>query len=482
MKIGRNDYCPCGSGKKYKACCLGKRDWETILSRPDFAMHLSLRGKNMFFLSAVAELLGIDPNDGAIDWASVKNRISEDHVHSIHLLLQSLWLNKDDLRRTLLSETDGLSGLYSGHYTPEAMTSSIARHALYSESILVFDPFIFPGSVRPQYDPVLHPEQYVSHTIKCLYIWFSMAPWIHAGVLKFIRSPTDFDPALRIQSLHEEKDRFARHWELRDLMEKIKANINIRSGEIGWITEYFMLAHPNSVVNEVLTKGGFSQKDINEFMRYRERMKKDHPYYTERRQNEIHVTKMGECYGISKRVAEISGSFLVTDNDFRWKMIEIDRRESGVDDSAWEPFSRTISKAPLKILENITLDDCLRLRKDGLLHRMRSFLRRVWAVARIGGDGSRGTAEQFAAELEHEVALAEQEWQRIDTRLLKWFGAETATALALTPQIGLANVAWLAASLATAGIANVIGSSVERRTLPKRMPGAFFLGCRNKSE
>ena len=24
MKIGRNDLCPCGSGKKYKNCCLRK--------------------------------------------------------------------------------------------------------------------------------------------------------------------------------------------------------------------------------------------------------------------------------------------------------------------------------------------------------------------------------------------------------------------------------------------------------------------------
>jgi len=23
-KIGRNDSCPCGSGKKYKKCCIGK--------------------------------------------------------------------------------------------------------------------------------------------------------------------------------------------------------------------------------------------------------------------------------------------------------------------------------------------------------------------------------------------------------------------------------------------------------------------------
>ena len=29
-KIGRNDPCPCGSGKKYKKCCLGqsrKKHW-----------------------------------------------------------------------------------------------------------------------------------------------------------------------------------------------------------------------------------------------------------------------------------------------------------------------------------------------------------------------------------------------------------------------------------------------------------------------
>ena len=30
MKVGRNDPCPCGSGKKYKACCLNKE----AVSRP----------------------------------------------------------------------------------------------------------------------------------------------------------------------------------------------------------------------------------------------------------------------------------------------------------------------------------------------------------------------------------------------------------------------------------------------------------------
>lgn len=37
-KIGRNDPCPCGSGKKYKQCCLNKpkppRFKATLLSQP----------------------------------------------------------------------------------------------------------------------------------------------------------------------------------------------------------------------------------------------------------------------------------------------------------------------------------------------------------------------------------------------------------------------------------------------------------------
>jgi hypothetical protein len=32
-KIGRNDPCPCGSGKKYKKCCLGKEENEKALQR-----------------------------------------------------------------------------------------------------------------------------------------------------------------------------------------------------------------------------------------------------------------------------------------------------------------------------------------------------------------------------------------------------------------------------------------------------------------
>lgn len=37
-KIGRNDPCPCGSGKKYKNCCLGKEAQEGEKARADRLM------------------------------------------------------------------------------------------------------------------------------------------------------------------------------------------------------------------------------------------------------------------------------------------------------------------------------------------------------------------------------------------------------------------------------------------------------------
>jgi len=27
-KVGRNDLCPCGSGKKFKNCCMSKQNWD----------------------------------------------------------------------------------------------------------------------------------------------------------------------------------------------------------------------------------------------------------------------------------------------------------------------------------------------------------------------------------------------------------------------------------------------------------------------
>jgi hypothetical protein len=479
--IGRNSHCLCGSGKKYKKCCLGKKDWEKIIQQPDFTKHLTVRGKNTLFLNGVASILGLDPAQRQFEWSLLKERMTPDRVGKIHQHLAEVWPSADDLER-LLKEVGSLSGLYSGTYTPDAIIRSVTRHALYSDSIMLFDPLIYPGSVRPEFDPIIHPEKHVSQTIKGLYIWFSLAPLLSSGILKIIRSPADYDHALRWNSLLEEEDRVKRHPELKELIDKFVKTADIKDGEFGWMTEYFELSLSDEQVFELMKPHGFSKEELDCFLQYRERKKRSHPFYTERRHDELWMATQGECYGMARCVAEMSGAFLLTDNQVRWKMIEIDRREAKVDDSGWEPFASGVQNSALKYLKDISLNDCLKLRSDGLLDRMRSFLRRVWAKSQIGSEFSKATAEQFTAELSDEIAAAEAEWEKIDANLFKWFAGEFAATLAAAPSIGLANAGWLAASLSILGIANLTEAQISRRNLPRRMPGAFFLEPQKKAK
>jgi hypothetical protein len=62
MKIGRNEPCPCGSGKKYKKCCLKKDELKKAISLPKRRSAEesvdSLRGKIMRFID-IGKLKGL---------------------------------------------------------------------------------------------------------------------------------------------------------------------------------------------------------------------------------------------------------------------------------------------------------------------------------------------------------------------------------------------------------------------------------------
>jgi Flp pilus assembly protein TadD len=43
VEVGRNDPCPCGSGKKYKRCCGGKQEQVVLAARPSPALRQRLQ-------------------------------------------------------------------------------------------------------------------------------------------------------------------------------------------------------------------------------------------------------------------------------------------------------------------------------------------------------------------------------------------------------------------------------------------------------
>ena len=59
--ISRNAACPCGSGLKFKRCCLDKVDWEQIIKKgQDPRPYLSVRGRNLAFINKMADLFLFD--------------------------------------------------------------------------------------------------------------------------------------------------------------------------------------------------------------------------------------------------------------------------------------------------------------------------------------------------------------------------------------------------------------------------------------
>jgi hypothetical protein len=178
VKIGRNSPCPCKSGAKYKHCCESRVDWERILTRgstKEIVTHLTARGKNELFLARVADILGLDTLGRPSKWLDIKRAVTPTAVRDIHEAVATIWPTGEDLKRTLAVERNQDNALYIGMYIPELVARGVARHATYSDTILVVDPFPHPAAVARDFNPILNPHQHRINTLICLRLWFSLA-------------------------------------------------------------------------------------------------------------------------------------------------------------------------------------------------------------------------------------------------------------------------------------------------------------------
>jgi hypothetical protein len=226
FKFGPNYPCPCLSEKKYKKCCSGKVDWEGLYKSADEnpSNYMSARGKNLQFINKVAGILELDQLTGT-PLSTIKKALRDKNkIRSIYECLLDIWPSEEDLNRILQKEKGHHSALFSGTYQPEKLFHGMCRHSLYADRILLVDPFLYPGSVRPEYDPLENPEQYANTTLNNLWIWFGLLPWIDAGIVSFIRSPDDFDLKLRWDSMVLSQEMLDKHNEIRECAKQDRAD------------------------------------------------------------------------------------------------------------------------------------------------------------------------------------------------------------------------------------------------------------------
>lgn len=480
-KIGRNNLCPCGTGKKFKQCCYGRVDWNEIFrSGKDWRPYLSIRGRNINFVNRVAEILQLDSRK-VQSLSDYKKGFTEKAVREIHEAILEVWAPNSDITNILQSTSNDVSGLYIGDYEIEYISRGIVRHSIYANKILIVDPFIYPKSVRDEYNPILEPGKYRAQTLKNVNFWLSLIPWIESNLIEVIRTPADFDHRLNWESMKRQKKKFEETAELKEASERSVEELKKRHMEKHAQT-LMLLNAPDSYIEDLikkfdLEKDGYTAKD---FLKYINEQREKDPNFLEPlgsdKEGQLHMMSTGTSYDIARLTSNITNSYLVTDIYVKWREIEIDRSQNNAESRVWSPIAKAFQESPLKFLNNLKLEHALKLRKEGRLESLRSFLLKVWKQARTEEPFDETNAILFAEELRDEVSLAKEEWDKIDQDLIKIIGGEAgAGLLAAGPLVAAGHGLFVGAAAAAVGAATLAASYTRRKHFPDRFPAAFFM-------
>lgn len=487
-KISRNDQCPCLSGKKYKRCCLGKVDWDTVIQQGrDYPHYLSVRGRNLLFVERIQAALQLESLRTDANLKDYKAAFTVDAVRKIHEAVMELWPPNLDVFQALQRSSEDVSGLYIGDYDPPYIARAIVRHSIYANKILLVDPFIHPKSVRDEYNPILNPGQYRWQTLKNANLWFALLPWVQAGIVELIHPPAHFDHRLNWEFMKTQEQKFKDNPELMKAAEKSLDELGGRHID-RLMFQQLLLGAPDSYLRQIFEEQGIGRREgytVDGFLKFiHEERERDLDFLEPlgpEPEGQLHVATTGACYPSAKMTAIITGSYLFTDLHVRWREIELDRESHSAENKVWAPFAKALQNTSLKYLNNLRLEHALTLRKEARLESLRRFLRKVWASACTDEPFDDANSLMLAEELAERIREAETEWKQIDRDLLKIVGAEAVPGiLAAGPLIAAGHPGFLAAAVAVAGVADLAGSTLKRRSFPDRFPAAFFMKIQDK--
>lgn len=437
-------------------------------------------------MNRVAEVLQLDT--GRIkNLSDYKAAFTASAVREIHEAVMDAWPPDLDIVSALGTTSTDVSGLYTGDYDVDYISRGIVRHSIYANKILIVDPFIYPTSVRDEYNPIIEPAQYRTQALKNVNFWLAILPWIDAGIVEVIRTPADFDLRLNWESMRRQERKFDETPELREAAKVSVEEMKKRHFD-KQARQMFLLGAPDSYLEDIikkhrLEKDGYTAKDYLDYIHAERARDPDflEPIGPDSNSTQMHVMTSGASYDIAQLTASITGSYLVTDLYVRWREIELDRESHNAENRIWSPFAKALQESPLRYLNNLRLEHALKLRKEGRLDALRSFLLRVWKNARTEEPFDETNARLLAEELREEVAKAEEEWKKIDHDLFKLIGGEIgAGLLAAGPLIASGHGSFLAAAGVTAGATTLAASVIKHKNFPDRFPAAFFMNIEQK--
>lgn len=447
----------------------------------DSATKLPLYEKNMTLVKGVIDIFGFTK---AKDLQEIKKKVSRDHIAELHKLIAWLWPPDTKIPEFLPAPSNNLRALYMGNMRPETILRSVGRYSLYCDEILVMNPFLNPWFIAPDYNPIIHPEDYVGDTWKWVLFVLQLAPWIQDKQVLLLPNPLDFDSKLRKEMWESAERRLTPHKkEFKEFLKQDDSWEEIEKAEFkrSW------LSMPEHAMREKIKESHpkMSEKEVNAMIDYINRMKEADPFFVtnpnEKGAFGIKTFQAGGNLEQGLYIAQLTGAHLYTDFEFRWKEILSIQTESQ-QESPWSPITYSFQKLGFKFLNNVDLQFIHKIKSDGRLSSFRNFLRKTWQ--HVAGDNSftyeqaNKLALEFTDELKEQYAKAESEWDDIDAALRKWLLSHSGIgALLVTGGLN-----WIIPALGFSleGVGRLLESRYNRNRFRKNVPLSVFVDLRNK--
>ncbi|MGE4266335.1 MAG: DUF4238 domain-containing protein [Deferribacterales bacterium] len=360
-KIGRNDPCGCGSGRKYKHCCK-----DTPKKQRTTWKVLSIKERNLGLYRAIYDILGL--NKGKT-WEDVRRDISSEQISDIYGFFGHIWPNETEIYELLPKPDSKFRGLYTGIVDARTIGSVALNASAYFDELLIQNPLMNPNNIVPEISPVKSPDKYLYQALKDIYFLLSIEPLVISGDINLIPDPYNFDMYLYHEMLTMARLRannvvlnvydeyiFSSLYAEDLLNSHYSMPINTRLQVIRELFPEYSTEHLEVLIDEFDRNAGLSPLVL-----LKERELTDGGLFM--------LHSFIPNYEMSLFIAQVTGSVIITDSPSRWQELQnAAHRELGVASHPWESLCKAFNTIPLyddldMILNNKYKKEFMELRK-----------------------------------------------------------------------------------------------------------------------
>jgi hypothetical protein len=341
------DACGCGSGKSFKACC------KSIPAklRPSWKER-SIRERNLTLYRAISHILGLDKG---LDWLDVRREITDDKIRDVYGIYKMLWPIETDILQ-LLPKPDGRPrAVYTGSLHPQAIMDFALGSSLYFGEVLIEHPFVHPGNIRPEFNPIDNPRAYHQEFVKTVFLFLMLMPLVETGYVNLMPDPTVFDSHLHEQMLQLAGRR----------SESMTYSIDAEPRELELLERDMhrsLMSMPQEGMRRQLRRVSPELDDnkIDEVVAYMRQARNDDPLAAvqdgllDHKGGQFAVAKMAPNFEMTLYIAQATGASILTDSPTRWREIQMAVARQGVGQPMAIPgVAKALTSTPLGFVNNV---------------------------------------------------------------------------------------------------------------------------------